>query len=61
MVEKDLFYWSEMTDANLRQSMKLERADLDEEALDDLNGTTVWEDAFLRGADNADRGGSNEA
>jgi hypothetical protein len=60
MVRKDLIDWPEMTDANLRRNMKLQQADLDEETLDDLNGTTVWEDAFLRGTEFED-GGSNEA
>ena len=60
MVRKDLIDWPEMTDVNLRRSMKLKQADIGEEALDDLNGTTVWEDAFLRGTELTD-GGSNEA
>ena len=60
MARKDLIDWPEMIDANLRRHMKLKQADLDEGALDDLNGTTVWEDAFLRGTELND-GGSNEA
>lgn len=60
MVSKDLI-WPEMTDANLRRQMKLAKADLDEEALDDLNGIEPWEDAFCRGERLANKGGSNEA
>ncbi len=56
MVKKDLIDWPEMTDANLRRQMKLEKADFDEEALDDLNGMTAWEDAFMRGVRTADKG-----
>ncbi|MBD3361444.1 hypothetical protein GF358_01500 [Candidatus Woesearchaeota archaeon] len=62
MVDKDLL-WPEMTFANLRRKMKLDQADLDEEA-DDLNGLTPWEDAFWRGeklGKKPDRGGSYEA
>lgn len=60
MVDKDIL-WPEITDANLRRKMKLEKAELDEEALDDLNGLTPWEDAFWRGERFATNGGSYEA
>ena len=49
MVKKDLFKWFELADVSLRRRMKLGQADLEEEALDDLNGLTPWEDAFMRG------------
>lgn len=64
MVKKDLLAYLEFTDANLRRQMKLaeaKQAERDEEASDDLNGTSVWEDAFSRGAKEAyDGGDSNE-
>lgn len=53
MVKKDLLQYLEFTDANLRREMKLadaRQAELgDDEASDDLNGTSAWEDAFSRG------------
>lgn len=60
MVNKDLL-WPEMTAVNLRRKMKLDQADLDEEAVDDLNGLEPWEEAFCRGEKQATRGGSNES
>ena len=48
----------EFTDANLRRQMKLaeaRQAERDDEAVDDLNGTTVLEDAFCRGERRARR------
>ncbi|MBW2969120.1 hypothetical protein KY314_03315 [Candidatus Woesearchaeota archaeon] len=56
MVKRKLIYWPEITDANLRRQMKLEKVDLDEEALDDLNGIEPWEEAFLRGTKQANNG-----
>lgn len=56
MVKKDLLKYFEFADANLRRQMKLaeaKQAEHDEEASDDLNGTSVWEDAFSRGAKEA--------
>jgi hypothetical protein len=50
MIKKNEFHWPEITDADLRRKMKLKKADHDEEVIDDLNGTTAWEDAFRRGA-----------
>lgn len=56
MVKKDLLQYLEFTDANLRRQMKLaeaRQAERDDDASDDLNGTSVWEDAFNRGAEHA--------
>lgn len=56
MVKKDLLQYLEFTDANLRRQMKLteaKQAELDDDASDDLNGTSVWEDAFTRGTKHA--------
>jgi len=65
MVKKDLLQYLEFTDANLRRQMKLAEAKQaerdDDEASDDLNGTSVWEDAFCRGAKDAfDEGDAHE-
>ncbi len=64
MVKKDLLAYLEFTDANLRRQMKLaeaKQAERDDDASDDLNGTSVWEDAFCRGAKEAsDEGDFNE-
>jgi hypothetical protein len=56
MVKKDLLNYLEFADANLRRQMRLaeaRRTELDDEAADDLNGTTAAEDAFSRGAEHA--------
>jgi len=63
MNNQDLFLWPD-ANANLRRNVKLRKADLDDEALDDLNGLSPWEDAFWRGEKSGkspDRGGSYEA